>query len=170
MRKTPRRRARKAPAIPAKATNPKDALASGRLPLDLVPDTLEIFAAMAFLEGALKYGKFNWRAAGVRASVYIAAAKRHIAKYANGEWCDPKTRVPHLASAIACLAILVDATICDRITDDRAPDAPVAQLLDSSESLVAHLKELFADHSPHHWTRGDVRLLEAPSRRKRRAA
>ena len=47
-----------------KPTNPKDAIGAAKLPLHLVPDTLRIYAAMAFAEGASKYGAYNWRAAG----------------------------------------------------------------------------------------------------------
>ena len=34
--------------------NPKDEIGAGKLPLHLVPDTLAVYAAMAFTEGALK--------------------------------------------------------------------------------------------------------------------
>jgi len=56
-----------------KPTNPKDALAVSKLPLHLVPDTVKLYAALAFAEGAAKYGGYNWRVAGVHASVYRSA-------------------------------------------------------------------------------------------------
>ena len=49
-----------------KASNPKDAIGSRKLMLHVVPSTVDIYAALGFTEGALKYGKFNWRVAGVR--------------------------------------------------------------------------------------------------------
>ncbi len=94
-----------------KPTNPKDALAVSKLPLHLVPDTVKVYAALAFAEGAAKYGGYNWRVAGVRASVYRSALERHLAKWWNGEWADEKTGVPHLASIIACAGILLDANV-----------------------------------------------------------
>lgn len=134
-----------------KDTNPKDAIGSTKLDLGLVPDTLIVYAAMSFLEGALKYGRFNWRIAGVRASIYNAALTRHQMDWWNGEDTDPVTRVHNLASIIACAGILLDAELCGKLTDDRPPRAPVAELIDHAPGLVAHLKDLFKDYNPHQY-------------------
>ncbi len=135
----------------------KDAIGTTKLPLGLVPDTITAEVALAFLEGALKYGRYNWRIAGVRASVYNDALERHRKKWWNGESADPKTRVKHLASVIACAGILLDAELCGMLTDDRAPYAPLGDLMDSPEMLerIAHLKALFKDHSPKQYTIAD---------------
>ena len=135
-----------------KPTNPKDAIGSGKLPLDLVPSSVETYAAMSFLEGALKYGRFNWRIAGVRFSIYLGAMKRHIKKLEDGEWADPVTKVPHISSIIACAGIIGDARLCGKLTDDRAPAAPSAAFIDEQQELVAHLKEMFKDHAPYQYT------------------
>lgn len=135
-----------------KDTNPKDAIGAMKVPLDLVPDTLTAWAAVAFAEGALKYGKFNWRVSGVRASIYVAAMRRHLAKWQNGEWADKETGVPHLASVIACAGIILDAQACGKLVDDRPPSAPVSDLLANLEDHVDHLKSLFGDRTPHHHT------------------
>lgn len=136
-----------------KPSNPKDIIGSGKLPLDLVPDSLAVFAAMGFLEGALKYGRFNWRKTGVRSSIYIAAARRHLAKWFNGEDVDPRTEVPHLASALACIGIVVDASVSDKLVDDRPPaQRGLGERIDQSDALVRHLKELFKDHDPKQYT------------------
>jgi hypothetical protein len=136
----------------AKATNPKDAIGSTKLPVNLVPDTLLVEAAPAFLEGALKYGTCNWRVAGVRSSIYKAALQRHLAKWWNGQDRDPKTRVKHLASVIACATILLDAELVGKLTDDRPPAAPMDKLIDEADELVKHLKELFKGYEPVHHT------------------
>ncbi|KFC63960.1 hypothetical protein FG93_05470 [Bosea sp. LC85] len=136
----------------SKPTNPKDALAVSRLPMHLVPDTIEAYAALAFCEGAAKYGAFNWRVGGVRASVYRGALRRHLAKWWNGEEADPKTGVPHLASVIACAGILLDARLCGKLTDDRPPAAPMSALIDELEADVQRITALFADRDPRHWT------------------
>lgn len=141
--------------IPLKDTNPKDAIGSGKLPLELVPDILEVEVATAFLEGALKYGRFNWRVAGVRSSIYYAAMKRHMKKWWNGQDADPKTRVRHLASIGACVAILLDAELQGKLTDDRPPRQALDVRIDEHEELVKHLKGLFKDHNPKQYTIAD---------------
>lgn len=135
-----------------KATNPKQAFADGKAQLGLVPDTLAYAAGMAFTEGALKYGAYNWRVAGVRASTYKAAAERHLKKWYNGEDCDPKTGVPHLANAIACLAIIVDADLCAKLEDDRPPRVDIGGFEEVVAKVQASLREQHADKAPTHWT------------------
>jgi hypothetical protein len=141
-----------------KLSNPKDVIGSTKLPMDLVPDTIPVFASLAFLEGACKYGRFNWRIAGVRASIYCAAARRHLADWFNGQECDPKTKVPHLSSALACIGIILDAKICGKLVDDRPPAAPINEVIDGMVELVAHIKDTFKDHNPRQWTIADTEL------------
>ena len=126
-----------------KATNPKDRLATNRLDLSLFPDTAVAYGALGMTEGDSKYGGYNYRVGGVLASVYYAAARRHLAKYFNGEWADRKTNVPHLASALACVAILIDAHECGVLRDDRPPKSNLDKLLSSFEPLVAQLHKMF---------------------------
>lgn len=145
-----------------KPTNPKDIIGQKKVPIGLAPDTAIAEMSLAFLEGALKYGRYNWRIAGVRASVYNDALERHRKKWWNGQDRDPVTRVRELASVMACAAILIDAELCGKLTDDRPPRGPVAEQLDSPEmlALVAHLKELFKDHEPHQYTIADSAPVE----------
>jgi len=126
-----------------KPTNPKDRTATNRLDLSLFPATAEAYGALAMAEGDAKYGGYNYRISGVLASVYRAACKRHLDKWFNGEDEDPKTGVPHLANAIACLAVLVDAIEAGVLKDDRPPKVDVAGLLDRFEAKVKHLHALF---------------------------
>lgn len=139
-----------------KQTNPKDAIGSTKLDMGLVPDTFIAEVALAFTEGALKYGRYNWRVAGVRASIYHAALRRHMAKWWNGENLDPQTGVSHLASAAACIAVLVDAMKIDKLTDDRPPRArDIGILIDSKADSAAHLKRVLKEHDPHQYTIDD---------------
>jgi len=138
-----------------KDTNPKDAIGSKKLPLHLVPSSGIAMTAMAFVEGALKYGKYNWRIAGVRASIYLDAMLRHIDKFNNGEDVDPETGVAHLASVCACAMIIMDARLCGKLNDDRPPRAPVADLIDLLSDDVQRLQELFKEHRPHQYTIAD---------------
>lgn len=138
-----------APQVDTKETNPKDAIGAKKLPMGLVPDIITAEAALAFTEGALKYGRFNWRVAGVRSSIYHDAMRRHLAKWQNGENRDPVTNVHHLASVIACAGIIMDAAICGKLNDDRPPVAPLAQHIDNLSTLVPQLQEIFKDCNPH---------------------
>ena len=144
-----------------KETNPKDAIGTGKVPFDLVPETGVALMALGHLEGALKYGAYNYRAAGIRISVYYAAARRHMAKFWGGEWEDPNTRVPHLASSMACHNIILDAWYCGKAVDDRPPAIfSMAELIDAQEEIIAHLRGLFKDHDPRHWTIHDTNLIK----------
>ncbi len=138
-----------------KDTNPKDGAATSRLDLSLFPDTALAYGALALTEGDLKYGGYNWRIAGVKASVYVAALRRHLAKWWNGEEEDPKTGVPHLASVLACVAILVDAGEMGMLKDDRPPKAPVGYLLEEFEKKVKQLQGMFPN-GPRRFTAFDT--------------
>lgn len=98
--------------------NPKDKYGSQKVPLELFPDTALIHASMAFKEGAIKYGAYNWRNNSVKKSIYIAAARRHIAQYWNGESFDEESKVHNLGCAIACLAIILDAEESNNLIND----------------------------------------------------
>lgn len=138
-----------------KPSNPKQAFGDKKLPRFLVPDVLGSYAAVAFYEGAIKYGQYNWRAAGVRVSTYISAIERHLSKYKNGEWADEATGVPHLASVLACVGIILDAYHLDKLTDDRPPVSPMAKVETELAALLPNIKETFKDFNPHQWTIGD---------------
>lgn len=139
--------------------NPKDAVGSTKVPMSLVPATFIAETALAFLEGKEKYGQVNWRASPVRASVYIDALKRHIAKYEECQDYDPETLVHHLGNAGACAGILIDAAAHGTLVDDRNFTKPdlVSSYIDSLASKVRHIKELFKDKNPKHWTKTDMK-------------
>lgn len=146
-----------------KPSNPKDALGSRKLDLGLVPDTAIAGMANALTEGALKYGRYNWRIAGVRASIYHAAFRRHVAKWWNGQDQDMATRVHHIDSAMCCLAIIRDAMVYGKLTDDRPPSpirGEAATTIDDAEVNIRHLKKVFGDCNPHQFTIFDTPLTE----------
>jgi hypothetical protein len=140
--------------IDLKPTNPKDAVGSKKLAMHLVPSVVQAYAALAFTEGALKYGKYNWRVAGVRVSIYLDAISRHVAAYQNGEWADADTGVPHLASVLACVGIILDAYHSGKLTDDRPPAQPELKgFIDGQMAAITqHLQKIFKDHNPHQHT------------------
>lgn len=128
----------------SKPTNPKDSEGMKRVPLSLFPQTAIIAGAMAFLEGHLKYRKYNWRDAGVRSSIYGDALLRHVFAWWNGQDIDEKSGLPHLWKALACLAILIDSQVMGKLTDDRPPPAPVQDMIDclsqDVERMVAEIQ------------------------------
>lgn len=138
----------------SKETNPKDgaAAAQGRVPVSLFPDTAIIAGAMAMWEGAVKYGRYNYRVIGVGATTYADALERHFKAWKNGEDIDPDSGLPHLWKALACLAILIDAEECGMLTDDRPPKAPVADMLTNLKEKVQEIKEKYADRNPKQYT------------------
>lgn len=126
-----------------KDTNPKDAAASTRLDISLFPMSAICYGALGMTEGSYKYGGYNYREAGVNISIYISAAMRHLMKFYNGDWEDRTTRVPHLASALSCIAILIDGFEQNNIKDDRPPKQDMEKLLRTMQDHVSYLQEVF---------------------------
>ena len=142
--------------LTSKPTNPKDAIGSDKLPLHLWPETASATGCLGLLEGALKYGRSNWRETGVRASIYVDALRRHVAAWFEGEDDDPDSGMPHLGHALACLAIIIDAQAAGRLNDDRAYPGGYRQLVEDLTPLVKTAKANHADKDPKHWTIADA--------------
>jgi hypothetical protein len=104
-----------------KVVNPKEAIGSRKVPLHLVPRVAKHFLALALEDGARKYGPYNWRNAGITLSTYIAAAERHLDALWDGENVAPDSNIHHLAHAMACCAIALDAMTLGKLVDDRPP-------------------------------------------------
>lgn len=75
------------------------------------------------LEGAVKYGRHNYRDAGVRASVYYDATMRHLMAWWEGENIDRESGLSHITKAIASLVVLRDAMMQSKVEDDRPPES-----------------------------------------------
>lgn len=135
-----------------KLTNPKQFAGSSKMPLHLWPETATIMGALGLLDGALKYGRGNYRTSGVQATIYTDACKRHINAWLEGEDNDPDSGIPHLGHALACLAILVDAQAAHVLNDDRQVQGGYRELIDKLTPLVNELKEKHKDKQPKHWT------------------
>lgn len=145
-----------------KPTNPKDALGANKVPLHLWPTTATTLGAMALLDGALKYGRSNYRVIGVRASIYYDAAMRHIMRWFEGEDCDRESGLPHLSHALACLAIIVDAQAAGKLRDDRNYPGGLEEMLVDFTPEVAALKEKYKDRTPKHYTIQDDDFFGSP--------
>lgn len=99
--------------------NPKSAFGVKKPPLHLIPPVALAHEAMAMGNGAAKYGPYNWRENSVAASIYVAAALRHLLAWHEGEELAEDSGVHHLAHARACLGILLDAMEGGNLIDDR---------------------------------------------------
>lgn len=125
----------------AKQSNPKDAVGSKKARwFSYVPLRVMAWVGLALLEGSRKYGRHNYREAGVRASVYVdACVNGHLQKWWEGEDIDPdtceldgegkpilETGLNHIDKAIASLIVLRDGMLQGNWVDDRAPaiDSP----------------------------------------------
>lgn len=103
-----------------KESNPKDLIGSTKPSISAIPLSPLYMLGAAMTEGT-KYGRHNYRVVGVRASVYFDAAFRHMSAYWEGEDLDPVSGIPHLAKAMACFVILLDAEENGMLADDRPP-------------------------------------------------
>lgn len=121
-------------AAPSKG-NPKDAIGVSKAPLSTLSRRVMHEAGLAMLEGECKYWRHNYRAAPVRAMVYVDAADRHMSAWIEGQEIDPDTcaideatglpdlatGLSHVVKAIACLMIIRDAQLYGSLIDDRPP-------------------------------------------------
>ena len=108
--------------------NPKEPAGRQKAPLDLLPFAFLVDVSLALAHGADKYGRWNWRdkATGkIHTMTYVAAMRRHIGAYVDGETYDPESGVHHLAHVAACYAILADAAAMDHLVDNRPPPLPI---------------------------------------------
>lgn len=141
-----------APGPAVKDTNPKDAAATTRIPLWLLSPIAKAHWALAQFAGMLKYGAWNWRVAGVRASIYCSAANRHLDAYLSGEELDPVDGTHHLANVMACCAIILDAKAAGKLVDDRPPMVGIRTTYGELETLAATLRDQYAERHPTHFT------------------
>jgi hypothetical protein len=118
--------------------NPKDAAALKKVPMHLLPDVGVVYGAMACLDGALKYGPYNWRERSISLMLYIGALKRHLAALEGGEDDAKDSKLPHLAHVVATASILLDAKEAGALIDDRPKrQADVAGLIERMNAVVA---------------------------------
>jgi hypothetical protein len=104
-----------------KDTNPKDAIGSSKVGISNVPARVMMEVGLGMLEGSCKYGRHNYRVAGVRASVYFDATMRHMFDWWEGTDIDPDSGLHHITKAIASLVVLRDSMFQGNMVDDRPP-------------------------------------------------
>jgi hypothetical protein len=143
--------------LTSKATNPKDAIGSDKMPFHLWPETATIMGVLGLLDGMLKYGRSNWRAVGIRTSVYADALRRHANALFEGEDIDQDSQLHHLCHVLATAAIWADALAKGNVVDDRNYPGGYRALLDKLTPEVARLKAKHAARNPKHYTIQDAK-------------
>lgn len=126
-------------------TDPKQEAGLCKIPFAALPIAVLAEDAVAHGEGALKYGRHNWRHGEVLASTYFAAALRHLFAWFEGEDIDPDSGLSHLTKARSALGVLRDAQIHGTAIDDRPPASPpglMANLNQASGEMVARVSAL----------------------------
>lgn len=104
----------------SKDTNPKDSIGIEKVPMSMVPCPVLHEIALGMLDGGCKYGPHNYREAGVRASVYFDAAKRHLDAWWEGQDMDPDCpELHHVAKTLSTLTVLLDSILQGNWMDDR---------------------------------------------------
>jgi len=139
-----------------KASNPKDSIGDKKVPLWLCSPIAKAQWAVCQFVGMVKYGAWNWRSAGVRSSVYLAAMQRHIDAYTSGEEVDPIDQTPHLGHIMACAAILIDAKAAGKLTDDRPPSVGLRQAYAEVEGQMELARKNYGHMTPKHYTIKDT--------------
>lgn len=109
--------------------NPKTVMGLKKPSTWNIPGTALFVMGAAFVDGARKYGRFNWRQHTVTTSVYCNAIQRHFQAFCDGEDNAEDSGVHHLGHVMACCAILIDAAVCGKLNDDRQDLGPVAKYL-----------------------------------------
>lgn len=107
-----------------KDTNPKDVIGMKKAPISTLSCAVLFEMGLGMLEGARKYGRHNYRAMGVSATVYYDAAVGHLMDWFEGEDIDEDSGLNHVTKALTALLVLRDSMLCGNWTDDRPLQNP----------------------------------------------
>lgn len=157
--------------------NPKDFVGASKAPLSTVSRRVMHELGLAMLEGECKYWRHNYRAAPVRAMVYLDALDRHLSAWIEGQEIDPDSGLSHLVKAMACLAIVRDAQLYGSLIDDRPPAQAdpnwMAELNAKAKEIVEGLagfeRGAYTEANREEWPAMNQALSRGPIRRGRPA-
>lgn len=129
--------------LPDGTKNPKDSIGTRKSPTSGIPTIPKRELGLAMYEGALKYGRYNFRVAPVVGMVYTDSAERHIDAWREGEDIDKASGIHHLSKGAADLLLLRDAILMGTWIDDRPPryPNPADDILDDLNKKAAALTE-----------------------------
>lgn len=131
-----------------KETNPKDAVGIRKVPMSCVSAPVVMEMALGMMEGARKYGRHNYRIAGVRASVYYDAAMRHLMLWWEGQDIDPDSGISHISKAMSALHVLRDAMMNEMWTDDRPPVFKNQEWVNDMNKKSSEIIDKYPDSKP----------------------
>lgn len=89
-----------------------------KVDLSLIPRISNTEHAKAFMVGERKYSRYNY-CKGHKASQLVAAAKRHLDAWFEGEERDPADGQHHLGSVMACCSMILRQQELNTLKDDR---------------------------------------------------
>jgi len=107
--------------VEKKEANPKESVGIKKVPFSVLSAPVLGEVGLAMMEGARKYGRHNYREAGVMSSVYYDACMRHLTAWWEGENIDADSGMSHITKAISGLMVLRDCMINQKWNDDRPP-------------------------------------------------
>jgi hypothetical protein len=128
------------PETPKPSINPKDLFGNTKVAITRLPMVAIIQGAHAMMDGANKYGPYNWRDNPVIAHIYVDAAMRHLSSWFEGQENAHDSGVHHLGHVIACCAILLDAQLTGNLVDDRPIKGDPDKLANLLDKLSAQIK------------------------------
>ena len=140
-----------------KETNPKDVIGMKKAPISTLSGPVLFEMGLGMLEGARKYGRHNYRAMGVSATVYYDAAIGHLMDWFEGEDLDPDTGLCHVTKAMTALLVLRDSMLYGNWIDDRPLRNPNKLYKKSFNPKAKEIVERYPDaEEPYIETRRDT--------------
>ena len=128
--------------IDRKDGNPKDLIGVKKWgQFSTIPMGVMAEVGASLFEGAAKYGRHNYRAKGVMASVYVDAIMRHLMQWWEGEDIDKESGQSHLTKLIAGAIVLRDAMLQDNWVDDRPPKSDLDTVRRSCQETIDKIFE-----------------------------
>lgn len=134
--------------------NPKDAIGSNKIPVHMFSNAAVYMGSLGKLDGALKYGRNNYRAAAIRYTIYLDAIKRHCDALLECENNDPDSGLHHLCHILATADVLADSYAHGTLIDDRnyCKKPFWREFVNNMTTHVVRLKEKHKDKNPRHYT------------------
>lgn len=120
--------------------NPKDKIGASKVDFTLIPTSAKIAMALALMDGAQKYGAYNWRVEPVQLLTYIGAAERHLEAFKESEAVATDSLIEHLGHVMACCGIMIDALKQGTFTDNRPVNGQGGNLITEANNWIAENK------------------------------
>lgn len=124
-----------------------------KVPMELLSHKALEEIAKVFGVGAVKYGRFNYKA-GIAWTRIIGAAYRHLGAFNSGEDLDPESGLSHIAHLGCCVIMLLDYIRTHKELDDRHKEPK-----DATESKEVSKEGMGSERSVHHKIREELETL-----------